>query len=200
MFARQTVCVTIVGFAIGSLTSLGQGMLPFVLSPLANSAGSWSLAAFALALGNRQPRRGALLGFASLASTLAGYAMTSTMRGNPVGPSLVLFWGVASVVVGPVLGVGAAWVRGSGPTRVAAGGAAIAGILVGEGAYGLTVIGTTTPAGYWIAQIVVGLGIVVAISVRRLGSLQPAAICVAFMAVVAAALYISYSANLTSLL
>jgi len=198
-FARQAALVAVGGFVIGCLTSVGQGVLPSALSPLANSAGSWSLAAFAFTLGNREPRRGVILGVAALASTLAGYIVTSTVRGYSLGPSLLLFWGPASVVVGPVLGVAAAWVRGPSPIRIAAGGAAISGILVGEGAYGLTLIADSTPAGYWAMQIAVGLGIVLAISVRRLGRLRPAAICAALTAAVATAFSIAYSADLTSL-
>ena len=197
-FARQAALVAFGGFVIGCLTSVGQGVLPFALSPLANSAGAWSLAAFALTLGNREPRRGVILGVAALASMLAGYVVTSTVRGFPVGSSLLLFWGLASVVVGPVLGVGAAWVRGSSPIRISAGGAAIAGILVGEGAYGLTLIADSTPAGYWAMQIASGSG---SCWRSRCGALDVSGQrpSVRRSPLSSAAFYVAYSADLTSL-
>ena len=57
--------------------------------------------------------------------------------------------------------MGAAWVRGGDAIRSAAGAALIAGILIGEGIYGLTVIADTTPAAYWIGEIIVGAGVAV---------------------------------------
>jgi len=74
---------------------------------------------------------------------------------------MFLRWGVAAVIAGPALGVGAAWLRGPNPRRAAAGVAPIAGILLGEGLYGLTVVAATTSVGYWIAELAVGLTLVV---------------------------------------
>ena len=185
--------VTAGGFAVGMLTSFGQAVLPFEMASLANSAGAWSLAAFLLCLCNAVPSRGLLLGFLALAGMLAGYFVATELRGFPTGRSLVLFWGVAAIVVGPVLGVGAAWVRGTERRRVAAGAAAIAGILVGEGAYGLTIVAGTTSPVYWALQVVLGLGIVIGLSATRLREPASIALCIVLTAVVAAALYLAYS-------
>jgi hypothetical protein len=188
------------GLIGGSLTSLGQGSLPFELSPLANSAGAWSLAAFVLARIDPDSRRAALLGATALATLLAGYAIATSVRGFPVGTSLLVFWGAASIAVGPALGVAAAWVGGDRPVRIAAGAALIAGILIGEGAYGLTVIADTTPAVYWVGEAIVGLAIAVVASVRRLGSVRDRAIGAGLTALVAAAFYVTYAGNLIGLL
>ena len=91
---------------------MGQGVLPSELGSLANSAGSWSLAAFLLALVDRVPWRGAILGALALAAMVVGYAVVTQVRGFPVSTRLVVFWGLAAVTVGPALGVGAAWTRG----------------------------------------------------------------------------------------
>ena len=184
--------VTAGGLAIGILTSFGQGALPSGITSLANSAGAWSLAAFLLCLGNPVPRRGLLLGLLALLSMLAGYMAATELRGFATGTSLWLFWGVAAIVVGPVLGVGAAWVRASDPRRIAAGAGAIAGILVGEGAYGLTVIADTTSPVYWTLQIIVGLGIVLA-AVIRLRRTASIGLCAGVTAAVAVAFYVTYS-------
>jgi hypothetical protein len=151
---------------VGIVTSVGQGFLPEALAPLSNSSGSWCLAAFALALLERDPRRAALVGFAALVAMLVGYALATQLRGYPVGTSMFVRWGAAGVVAGPALGIGASWLRGTDPLRAAAGVAPIAGILLGEGAYGPTVVAATTSVGYWIGELALGLAVVVLAAFR----------------------------------
>lgn len=193
MITRPIVFVTIGAFAIGILTSLGQGLLPDEARSFANSAGSWSLAAFLLCLCNTAPRRGLLLGFLALAAMLVGYIVATEMRGYATGTRLLLFWGLAAIVVGPILGVAAAWVRGADRGRIAAGAAVIAGILVGEGLYGLTLIADTTSPVYWAVQIMTGLGIVIAVSVLRLRRPASIVLCAVLTAATAAAFDVAYS-------
>ena len=154
------------GLAIGIATSVGQGSLPEGLTPLSNSSGSWCLCVFALALLERDPRRAALVGFASLVAMLAGYALATELRGYPVGTSMFVRWGTAAVIAGPALSVGSAWLRGPNPLRAAAGVAPIAGILLGEGLYGLTVVTATTSVGYWIGEVAIGITVVVLAAIR----------------------------------
>ena len=104
------VMVVLGGLLVGGLTSIGQGTLPEYLGPMGNSAGSWSLTAFGLAATNRNSRLGALLGASALFAMVLGYALVSEQRGYPSGSRLVVFWGAAAVVVGPAIGVAAAWV------------------------------------------------------------------------------------------
>jgi hypothetical protein len=192
--------VALGGTGIGVLTSFGQTHLPFELSSLANSASSWSLAAFLLSLGEVVPRRGAVLGAVALATMIVGYAAATELRGFTVGTRLLVFWGFASIVVGPALGAGAAWVRGRDPVRIAAGVAVIAGILVGEGVYGLTVVADTTAGAYWVGAIIVGVAVVIVVSVGKLRTFRHVATCVALTAIVASAFYLTYSGNLIALL
>ena len=192
-FVRHVALVAVGGTTVGVLTSIGQGFLPFELSPLANSAGSWSLAAFALALVEGVPRRAAVLGAVALVTMLAGYAIATMLRGFAVGTALLAFWGLASIVIGPALGVSAAWLRRRDAVRSAAAMALIAGILIGEGLYGLTVIADSTPARYWVGEIGVGLGVTVLGSSRRLGSIRQRLIGVVLTMLVATAFYLAYS-------
>ena len=56
MGERWTPCVVVLaGLALGGLTSLLQGSLPDQAASLANSAGPWCAAAFALARLARHP-------------------------------------------------------------------------------------------------------------------------------------------------
>ncbi len=188
------------GLAIGVLTSLAQGgALPAAIASLANSAGAWTAAAFLLALPNRRPRLGLVLGPIALAAMLVGYDLATLARGFPVSSSTIVFWGLAAVVVGPVLGVGAAWARGAEPRRVALGVAPLAGILIGEAVYGLTFVADTTDARYWIGQAVVGV-VAIAWVGARTRSLKATLLCAACAGAMAAAFVAAYSGNLLALL
>ena len=186
------------GLAIGIATSVGQGSLPYGLAPLSNSSGSWCLFAFALALLERDPRRAALVGFASLAAMLAGYALATELRGYPVGTSMFVRWGAAAAIAGPALGVGAAWLRGPDPLRAAAGVAPIAGILLGEGLYGLTVVAATTSVGYWIGELVLGL-VVVVLAAIRIRTWRGIVLMLALSAIATVVFYLVYTLALGAL-
>jgi hypothetical protein len=196
--ARVLLVAVGTGLAIGMATSVGQGSLPEALMPLSNSSGSWCLCAFVLALLERDPPRAALVGFASLVAMLAGYALATELRGYPVGTSMFVRWGAAAVIAGPALGVGAAWLRGADPLRAAAGVAPIAGILLGEGLYGLTVVAATTPAGYWIGEVVLGLVLVVLAAIR-IRTRRGIALMLALSAVASVGFYVVYTLVLGTL-
>ncbi len=168
------------------------------MAPLSNSSGSWCTCAFALALSERDPRPAALIGFASLVAMLAGYALATELRGFPVGTSMFVRFGAAAVVAGPALGVGAAWLRGPNPHRAAAGVAPIAGILLGEGLYGLTVVAATTFVGYWVGELTVGLVLVVLATIR-LRDRRGIALMLALSASAAAIFYLTYTRVLGAL-
>jgi hypothetical protein len=186
------------GLAIGVATSVGQGSLPEGLAPLSNSSGSWCLFAFALALLERHPRRAALVGFASLVAMLVGYALATELRGYPVGSSMFVRWGAAALIAGPALGVGAAWLRGPDPLRAAAGVAPMAGILLGEGLYGLTVVAATTSVTYWIGELALGLALVVLAAIR-LRSARGVALMLALSATATVVFYLVYTRALGAL-
>lgn len=195
---RVLVVAVGAGLAIGIATSVGQGLLPDGLAPLSNSSGSWCLCAFAVALLARDSRTAALVGLASLVAMLAGYALATELRGYPVATSMFVRWGVAAVIAGPALGVGAAWLRGQNPLRAAAGVAPVAGILLGEGGYGLTVVAATTPVGYWIAEIAVGLVFLV-LAAMRLRDKPRIALMLALSAIASVVFYLVYTLALGAL-
>ena len=187
------------GLIVGALTSIGQGILPDVLAPMANSAGSWCLAAFALAafaIGStmRPAWLGAVLGALALFAMVIGYALASEVSGHAAGTRLVLFWGAAAVVVGPAVGIAATWFRGGNQSRVAVAAGVIAGILAGEAVYGLTFIAATTPIVYWAGQLVIGLGVAVSAAALRLES-RERLLCLLVLLGTGAAVLVAYAAN-----
>jgi hypothetical protein len=189
---RTLLVAVIAGLAIGIATSVAQGSLPEELASLANSSGSWCLCAFALALLERDPRRAAVVGFASLVAMLVGYALATELRGYPVGTSMFVRWGAAAAIAGPALGVGAAWLRGPDPLRAAAGVAPLAGILLGEGLYGLTVVAATTSAAFWAGEVALGLVLVVLAAIR-LRTWRGIAVMLALSAFATVVFYLVYT-------
>lgn len=108
----------------------------------------------------------------------------------------MLFWGMAAVVVGPVIGLAAAWTRSGSPQQTAFGAAAVSGVLIGEGIYGLRYIADTTYPPYWWASIVAGTLLLAAIARRRQLRRGFVALAIAVTVVGAAAFVAIFSANL----
>lgn len=196
---HPVVVVALVGFlslAFGVLTAYGQEWLPQEVNSLANSAGSWSLIAFLLALLATGPRLAAACGALSLLSLLAGYVLGAGVRGYPSGSSLIVFWGLAAVFVGPLLGFGAHWVRTGSRTLAAVGAGGMGGVLIGEGVYALATVADTTYPPYWWGEIVAGVVLLGVIAARRLRRPLPALLSVAVAAAVGVAFVGLYSGNL----
>src|SRR5687768_978511 len=108
---RFILLVIVIGFSFGMLTAYGQAFLPNSLTSLANSSGSWSMLAFLIALRAHNVWISALSGTLTFFALLAGYIISNEIRGYSAGSSLIIFWGVAGVLVGPFLGLSAHWVR-----------------------------------------------------------------------------------------
>ncbi|NYV74185.1 DUF6518 family protein [Streptomyces sp. UH6] len=98
-----------VGLAGGAATSFGQSVLTGGWHALVNSAAPWTMVAFLVGLraAGHWPRA-ACAGMLSQAGLVAGYYVTSELRGFAAGMSAVVIWTVAGVVAGPVLGAAAA--------------------------------------------------------------------------------------------
>ncbi|HEX6956175.1 MAG TPA: DUF6518 family protein [Agromyces sp.] len=177
-------------FALGGLTSLGQAVLPAEVASLANSASGWAVPTAALVLlsarGYVEAAVGAALGFVAMT---VGYAVVSGWRGFPYDPT---DWAIVGLLAGPVVGVAAHALR-RGPMPSAVGAGLLAGILVGEGVYGLTVIAATTSPVYWWAVIGLGAALVLATAVR-LRAVRSVLVLVLVTAVVAAGFLLAYTA------
>jgi hypothetical protein len=155
---------------LGALTSYAQSWLPDPLRSLANSAGPWCAVAFALAVPMWRPWSGALAGGVSLALLVASYYVVSDLRDFAVGTSSVAFWVVAAFTAGPALGLGAVWLRCSGDLRRGWGVGVLPGVLVGEGAVSLLTVADTTWPPYWVAEVVLGVVLLVLLARGRLGT------------------------------
>ena len=192
--------VTVVSLVLGALTAYAQGWLPEQVGSLANSSGPWALLAFLLAMLGSRPVVAAAFGSLSLLALLAGYVLGADVRGYPSSSQLIVFWGAAALLAGPLLGVGASWVRSRRGPLAALGAGAMSGVLVGEGVYGLAYIADTTYPPYWWGQIAVGLALLVVVTTRCLPDRRDIALGVGVAGLTAAAFVAVYSRDQMGLL
>lgn len=193
--------VGVVGLALGVLTAYAQGWLPPELRSLANSAGSWALVAFLLALLLASGvRSGALIGSLALLALLAGYVLGAEVQGYTSGTGLIFFWGAAALLAGPLVGTCGFWVKSGEGGRPAVGVGAMSGVLIGEGVYGLTEIADTTYAPFWLGEAVVGVVLAAWVVSRSPKRLHTAVVAVAVASLTAVAFVVVYSQDVIAVL
>jgi hypothetical protein len=130
----QVLVVSLLGLALGALTSFLQTHLANPWSSLVNSVTPWLLAAFFIGALSNGLVRAIGYGFLVTILELVGYTVTASLRGYPSGLAITLFWALGAVVGGPVFGwAGRLWARGS-RSRSALGAAILAGAFIAEGA------------------------------------------------------------------
>jgi hypothetical protein len=181
-----------VSAAAGGLTPIGQQYLPEPLAPLANSSGSWTLVAFAAVYASRaRPVSAAVLGAACFVLMNELYAVVSTLRGNPYSAGFPDLWTLVALVIGPLVGLAAAWLRSDREALVVAAIAAPSAVLIGEGAYYLAVL----PAfgAYGIGEIGAGVLLLLLLVARRARSARLATATVALAVLGAAAFVAAYT-------
>lgn len=163
--ARRVLVVVVASFLLGGLTSYGQTFLPDWVSSFANSASGWTLLTVLLIFWSRTPPAiAAILGAASFVLLVLGYVWVSGLRGYPSNP---YYWGIVGIIIGPFVGVATTWLRASG-LCASLGTAALAGLGIGEGVYGLTVVRETTSPVYWIIIILAGVALLTYQLARRI--------------------------------
>jgi hypothetical protein len=129
----QVAVVSLVGLAIGALTSFLQTHLSSPWNSIVNSVTPWLLAAFVVGAISNRLSRAVEYGFLVTFLELVGYTVTASLRGYPSGLAITLFWALSAVVGGPVFGwAGMLWARGSA-SRNALGAAILAGAFLAEG-------------------------------------------------------------------
>ncbi len=186
----STLAVVAASLLLGGLTSWAQGVLPDALESFANSPSGWTVP-MALLVAAARPSLtwGAALGVASFVSLVLGYTIASEVRGLTYNP---VFWSVVGVIAGPFLGAAAAAVVGRNTVHAALGAGALAGVLVADGIYGLTVVSDSTSPVYWSLCLVAG-AVLVGVTAVRLGTLAAAARVVASAVAATGVLTLGYA-------
>jgi hypothetical protein len=164
--ARLALAIAI-GFAAGALTEWSVPHLPFSLEPLGNSAAPWVLVTFAVALTARRMGESVMLAVVTLLALVLGFYVVEAVRGWGVSRHQVALWSVASVAIGPLVGLAAGWLRHAGSRAAAIGAGVLGGLLTGEAIWGLTGLRFSSPATYWHVQLVLGVGLAFGLSLWR---------------------------------
>ena len=152
------------GLVLGAATSWAQGVLPDALESFANSPSGWTLLTVLMVGVVRPPvALGAVLGVLSFVSLVLGYTVASEVRGLSYDPHDAPEEGV---VAGPFVGAAAAALVGRHVIGTALGAGALAGALIADGIYGLTVVAGTTSPVYWVLCLVGGVALVGVVAVR----------------------------------
>lgn len=186
--AAQLAVLVVVTFLGGVLTFFAQGLLPEGLASFANSASGWTLVtALAVWALRAAPVPAAVFGAVGFVLLVVGYAVAAGWQGLYYDPR---FFGAIGLLVGPFVGLAASWLDARG-WRAALGAGFLAGIGIGESAYGLVQVAATTSPVYWVLIGVVGVALLVRTAVRR-ASVGIAATGVA--AAVAVMFFVVYSA------
>ncbi|CAM3860006.1 DUF6518 family protein [Nocardioides zeicaulis] len=174
--ALAVPAVVVASLLLGGLTSWAQGVLPDALASFANSSSGWT-ALTAVLVAAARPRLvlGAVLGVVSFVSLVLGYTVASELRGLAYSPVL---WGAVGIVAGPFVGAAAAALAGRDRRLAAVGAGALAGVLVADAVYGLTVVAASTSPVYWTICLVAAVALVGA-TVARFPSRTTAALAVA---------------------
>jgi hypothetical protein len=187
--AARLVLATAIGLAAGAVTEWSVPHLPFSIEPLGNSAAPWIVVTFLVALTARRMGEAVVLAVVALLALVLGFYAAEAYRGWSVSWHQVELWSVASVSIGPLVGLAAGWLRHAGRYAGALGAGVLGGLLVGEAVYGLTKLKFSSPADYWRVQIVLGVGLAVGLTLwcsrrRLLGSVPALAISLAACAMV----------------
>ncbi len=185
--------VAAASLALGGLTSVGQTVLPDALASFANSAGGWTILAFGLVwLTRARPPLAAALGVVSFVLLVEGYRIVSGWRGFYYAEPFQDTFTIIGLFAGPVVGLSASLVRGGPGSWKPFAAAPVAAVLIGEGAYGLTVVAATTSPVYWILQMGGGVALVVATVVAARPRVAPGVLG-ALLALGGAAAFVAFS-------
>ena len=191
---RAALIVLVTAAVTGGLTSLGQQYLPDELRSLANASGTWfAVVMGALVVARPRPVPAIILGVLGLIVMNEVYGVVSRWRGFAYGGGLSSIWNLIALLVGPVAGIAATWLRSPRPALVALGASAPAAVLIGEGLYGLTVVSDTTSPAFWTIELAAGVGVVVVTAVTRLRTISAIGMLVGVSALGAALFYVVYS-------
>jgi hypothetical protein len=162
-----------VAVVTGALTPVGMHLLPHSIRSMANSSGPWTLITFtAVYLSGLRGLRAAAMGAVTFLGMDAAFYLVFDGIGGYYPHQYLVFWSVIAVLVGPIVGLSASWLRAPRGVLRALAVAAPSAVLVGEGVYMLVSIpGESTV--YAVASVVVGVLLfagLAAIRLRRLAA------------------------------
>ncbi|HEX3730918.1 MAG TPA: DUF6518 family protein [Opitutaceae bacterium] len=195
--ASRLMVAVAAGLAVGALTLWSVLHLPFSVEPLSNTAAPWILVTSAVALCARGRAESLVLAIVTLLALVLGFYVAEAIRGWGVSRHQLVFWSAMSVLVGPLVGLAADWLRRSGRTARALSVGILGGLLAGEAVYGLMELKFSSPARYWYVQFALGIALAVGLPLwdsrrRWLSSGAAVSVSAAVFAVVGLGTFVAY--------
>jgi Family of unknown function (DUF6518) len=182
--ALRVVIVLLAAALAGSLTPLGEHLLPRSINAVANSSGPWTIITFVLVYASRvRGWRAAVLAASALVIMDVTFYFFFDALGGYYPHRYLAFWVFIALCVGPLVGLCASWIRSSNPRLQEIAVAAPCAVLIGEGVFMLARLPELSII-YPVLSLVVGATLLGALAVSQLK--QPARIAISF-AVCAAA-------------
>ena len=177
----------------GTLTPYASTHLPGSINSVANSSGPWAMIAFAsVYLSRARGLFAALLGATSFLVMNVFFFVAFERRLGPYSLDAIGFWIGVGIVVGPIIGLCASWLRSPATILREIGVAAPGSVLIGEGLFMVIEQPGLSPA-YAHASVVVGIVLFLALAVWRLGRIDRVLISAALCTAFTVAFYLSYS-------
>ena len=126
--ALGALAALIIGLAIGAVTE----WFPSDVIAAATSGGPWVLVSFLVALTAAGIASATARGLACMAGLAIGYYAAGTFHTLPPSSGTASFWIPVALLIGPLTGLAAGWIRSGPPwlAQIAAGG--VPGVLIGE--------------------------------------------------------------------
>jgi Family of unknown function (DUF6518) len=160
--------VVAVAAITGILTPYGEIHLPRSINSAANSAGPWAMITFAsVYLSRARGLFAALLGAGSFVIMDLFFYLIFELRVGYYPHRYLAFWVGVAIVIGPLVGLCASWLRSPRALRREIAVAAPSSVLVGEDVFMLVRLpGVSTI--YSVASVVVGLALFACLAAWRL--------------------------------
>ena len=118
--ALGVMAALVIGLAAGAVTQ----WFPSPVIPASTSGGPWVLVSFLVALTAAGIASATARGLACMVGLVTGYYGVAALHGFPVSSSTASFWVPVALLIGPLTGLAAGWVRSGPPllAQIAAGG------------------------------------------------------------------------------
>jgi hypothetical protein len=184
--------VLAVAAVTGALTPFGEIHLPRSINAAANSSGPWAMIAFAsVYLGRARGAFAATLGACSLVVMDLFFFAAFELRVGHYPHFYLAFWLGIAIVVGPLVGLCASWLRSRRMSLRAIAVAAPSSVLVGEGIFMLVRLpGVSTV--YATASVVIGALLFAVLAAIRLRGTRWMAISLLICGIASMAFYAVY--------
>lgn len=126
--ALGALAALVIGLAIGAVTE----WFPSDVIAASTSGGPWVLVSFLVALTAAGIASATARGLACMAGLASGYYAAGTFHTIPPASDMARFWIPVALLIGPLTGLAAGWIRSGAPllAQIAAGG--VPGVLIGE--------------------------------------------------------------------